>query len=133
MEPLQPAAISLVLGAERARPWIAADLGRGDVPPGPAAGQETVFLDLGDDDAGPPLGAGLAERPAELLGVRDVPGPGAEALGVPREVDLDVFSLQPVGRGVAAAELVAEADARPPHLEPPDALIPVVLGEDDGD
>ena len=31
------------------------------------------------------------------------------------------------------AELVAEADPGAPHLEPADALVAVVLGDDDGD
>src|SRR5262249_14328812 len=130
---LEPPAIALVLGAERLGLGVLADLGRGDIPPGAAAREEAVFLDLGDDDAGARLIAGLAQGLAELLGGLDVPGPGPEALGVPGQVDRDVFTLQPVGRRVAVAELVAEADAGPPHLEPPDALVAVVLGEHNGD
>src|SRR5579883_2975544 len=104
IELLQPTAILLVLRAQRPGPGIVADLGRGHVPPGPAAGQEAMLLHLRDDDAGTPLGPGLAQGPAELLGVLDVPGPGAEALGIAGEIDPHILPFEPVGRRVPVAE-----------------------------
>src|SRR5262249_56903008 len=80
---LEPPAIALVLGAERLGLGVLADLRRGDVPPGAAAGEEAVFLDLGDDDAGARLIAGRAQGQAELLWSLGMPGRGPEPLGVP--------------------------------------------------
>src|SRR5438067_10883635 len=52
VKPLACLAVALVLGAQIAGDWIAADLGGSDVPPGAGAGEVEVLLDLGDDDAG---------------------------------------------------------------------------------
>ena len=55
----------------------------------------------------------------------------AHALGVLGEVDAQVVPVQASAPGVARTELVPEATSGPRHLQLPDHLVPVVLGEDD--
>src|SRR5438105_4553066 len=133
MKALQPAAVAVVIGPQLLGCRVLADLGGGYVPPDAATWEEAMLLGFGDDHTGPPLRAGLAQRLTELLGSSNVPGPGAEALGILCQVDLNVLALEAVRPGIAVPELIAEADAGSPHLQPADALVAMVFGDDDRD
>src|SRR5262249_2581186 len=84
------------------------------------------------DDARAALLARFAQGTLEVLWSFHIPGAHAEALRIACVVDFEVVSLEAIGRAVAAAKLIAEADPRAPHLEPPYAPISVVHGNDDG-
>src|SRR5438552_18706829 len=82
MKAVQPAAVAFVIGPQLLGCRVLADLGGGNVPPDAATWEKAMLLGFGDDHAGPPLATGVAQRQAQLLRSLNVPGSGAEALGV---------------------------------------------------
>src|SRR5690606_33857052 len=107
------------------------DLRDRDVPP-PEPGYLRVRIDGDVDQRAVLLARGRRERGAELLLGARLKGREAEARRVRHEVDGERRPSEPPVR-LAMPELVAEALPAAGPLEAVDALIAVVVEEDDGD
>src|SRR5579871_1702068 len=130
---LQSRPTRLILGPSRPRLGVCAHLGGRRIITKIRCRGEGVLLDGDRDDARPSLGTRLSQGGGELVGRSHAPRAGAEALGVLGEVDAHELTVEAARGLLTAAELVAEAVPVRIELQAPNALVAVVLGDDDGD
>src|SRR5918996_1748263 len=121
VEALDLRPLTLVLTAGPLRLGLVRHLGRSDVPPDVGSGEIAVRLGLADDHARARLPARRLERPAQRAGRVDPPRARAQPLRRLREVEPEVVAVE--AAVASCAELVAEALAVPPELEPLDRLV----------